>query len=72
MANFKTVFLGTENSETNLVEMQCFHNVNDEIFITIKDTSINHNYNEQYICLDVSTAIKLAKTIRTHINLIKS
>ena len=71
MANYKTVFLGTEKSNTYSNELQCYQNTMGEIFINIKDTSIQHDCNEQFICLDISTAIKLSKTLRTHINLIK-
>jgi len=65
MANIKLSFLGTERSETNQHELQCYANNFDEIFIKIEGDVVEH------ICLDVSTAIKLAKTIRTNINLIK-
>lgn len=65
MANFKIVFQGTFRSETHESELECFATSNNEIFISIKDSY------EQHICLDVSTAIKLAKTIRTQINQIK-
>ena len=71
MANYKTVFLGTEKSNTYSNELQCYQNTMGEIFINITDTSIQNDYNEQFICLDISTAIKLSKTLRTHINLIK-
>ena len=67
MANYKTVFLGTEKSNTYSNELQCYQNTMGEIFINITDTSIQ----KQFICLDISTAIKLSKTLRTHINLIK-
>ena len=71
MANYKTVFLGSEKSETTDRELQCYDNTIGEIFISITNTSIENDYNEQFISLDISTAIKLAKTLRTHINLIK-
>jgi len=62
MANVKLVFYGTERSETNEAELECFINAYNEIFICVQD-----NY-QQNICLDKSTAIKLAKTLRTEIN----
>jgi len=65
MANYKTVFLGTERSETNQHELVCYPNTSSEIFIEIQGDVT------EFICLDVSTAIKLAKTLRTHINVIK-
>ena len=70
MANYKTVFLGSEKSEMTERELQCYDNSINEIFISITNTSIDFD-NEQFISLDISTAIKLAKTLRTHINLIK-
>jgi hypothetical protein len=63
MANYKTVFLGT--GKTNDCELQCFALNNNEIFISLEDNYIQH------ICIDISTAIKLAKTLRTHINIAK-
>ena len=71
MANYKTVFLGSEKSKTTEMELQCYDSSIDEIFISVKNTSIEHDYSEQFISLDISTAIKLAKTLRTQINLIK-
>lgn len=66
MANYKLTFYGTERSSTNLVEIDCFTNAYNEIFISIEDEGgCNH------ICLDKSTAIKFAKTLRTEINKIK-
>jgi len=65
MANYKTVFLGTERSLTNQHELVCYSNTSNEIFIEIQGDVV------EFICLDKSTAIKLAKTLRTHINLIQ-
>ena len=48
-------------------ELECYANDYEEIFIEISDGELN----PQYVCLDVSTAIKLAKTLRTEINKIK-
>ena len=63
MANIKYSFLGTELSGTEEHEMQCFLNQNNEIYINISEL----NY-DSHICLDKSTSIKLAKTLRTEIN----
>ena len=71
MANYKTVFLGTETSKTESVELQCFSNSIGEIYIQLEDTSVSHDYGIQYISIDISTAIKLSKTLRTHINIVK-
>lgn len=66
MANVKLTFLGTERSNTEQAELECFASEDEEIVITIND-----NY-PQVICLDKSTAIRLAKTLRTEINKIES
>lgn len=64
MANVRFVFEGTENSKTHQTDLQCYVNDQNEIFIEI------HEYGEKpaYICLNKSTAIRLAKTLRTEIN----
>ena len=72
MANCKTVFLGTENSSTDHCELQCYVNEFNQIYIEIKDVNLDDPYNVQWICLDKSTAIKFAKTLRTEINKIQS
>jgi len=66
MANVKLTFLGTEKSKTQDSELECFAIGNDEIFISLKDD------HELFICLDKSTAIRFAKTLRTEINKIQS
>lgn len=68
MANCKTVFLGTERSQTDKVELQTYVNANNEIFIEIVESDTNGSYEIHHICLDKSTAIKFAKTIRAEIN----
>ena len=65
MARVKLLFYGTKESKTDECELECFSLDNGEIFISLED-----NY-PQHICLDISTAIKLAKTLRTHINIAK-
>lgn len=67
MANFALTFFGTEESETNEHKLQCFLNNKNHIFIHI-DMDSDSNYHKAFICLDKSTAIKLAKTLRTEIN----
>lgn len=63
MSRYKLLFYGTEKSQTEEHTLECFVNHNKEIFIQIDDNG--HN---QFICLDVSTAIKFSKTLRTEIN----
>jgi len=64
MANIKLIFQGTECTKTQDTELECFVNFKDEVTISIKD---GNNY-PSLISLDVSTAIKFAKTLRSVIN----
>ena len=64
MAKFKMTFFGTERSQTQLTELECYLAWNNEILITIKDGSTN---SINYIHLDKSTAIKFAKQYVTTI-----
>lgn len=64
MANVKLIFYGSELSETDDTELKCFFNTKNEIFIDIEMSG----YDSSFICLDISTAIKFAKTLRTEIN----
>tara|TARA_R110000803_G_scaffold207371_1_gene275271 strand:- start:678 stop:908 length:231 start_codon:yes stop_codon:yes gene_type:complete len=68
MAKIKTVFLGTESSGTGQHELRCFANTRNEIYISIEELDFPYSS----ISLDVSTAIKLSKTLRTAINIIKT
>ena len=65
MANFSLKFHGTEESETECFSIECFCNDRDEITIMFESDEIS------CICLDKSTAIKFAKTLRTEINKIE-
>ena len=62
MANVKLSFYGTE--DTNDTYLECYNNYKNEIYITIKQ----EDYPPSHITLDKSTAIKLAKTLRSEIN----
>jgi len=71
MANYKTVFLGTEESSTDNMELECFVNEDGEIAICIDEKDYyDPVYARTKICLDKSTAIKFAKSLRSSINLI--
>ena len=67
MANVKLIFYGSDLSETNDTELKCFFNTKNEIFIELEMAG----FEPSYICLDKSTAIKFAKTLRTEINKIE-
>jgi len=66
MARFRTTFLSSEESGLT-TELECYSNVYNRIVISIEDTE-KHNEKELKVSLDVSTAIKLSKTLRTEIN----
>jgi hypothetical protein len=67
MANVKLIFSGTEESESHEHKLCCFVNTNNEIYLQLEI----EGFTPHFICLDKSTAIKLAKTLRTEINKIK-
>ena len=64
MANVKLIFSGTEISNTNETKLECFNSIINHIFISIEMKGAETSY----VCLDKSTAIKFAKTLRTEIN----
>jgi len=66
MANLKIVFLGQENTHAEEHELICYLDEENRIYIELdmKD----EDYSPSWIYLDKSTAIKLAKTLRTEIN----
>jgi len=67
MANVRLLFEGTEKSGTEDFTLEVFINNEDEIFI-----EVNMQDNDRaHICLDKSTAIKFAKTLRAEINKIQ-
>ena len=71
MANIKLTFLGTENSKTNDIELECFANAHDEISLVITDGDSDPVWSKKLISLDVPTAIKLHKTLRVEIAKLK-
>jgi len=62
MANVKLIFYGSGNTEEH--ELEVFLNKENEIYISI----FTQDCPASWICLDKSTSIKLAKTLRTEIN----
>lgn len=67
MANVKLIFQGTEVSGTDDYELECFVNQYNDIAISISDKESPATI----ISLDISTAIKLSKVLRTEINTAK-
>ena len=67
MANVKLLFCGSEQSNTEDRNIECFHNQYNEITINVKcDVSGLFNF----VSLDKETAIKLSKELRKQIALI--
>lgn len=71
MANIKLIFQGSELSSSDKTELICEVNVFNEILISIKDTEIQHDYNEQFICLNKSTAVRLVRELKKQIGLME-
>ena len=67
MSNHKIKFYGTEYSGTEEHDLETFVNRHNEIWISIEMP----DFTPCFICLDKSTAIKFAKTLRTEINKIQ-
>lgn len=63
MANLK--FYGSELSETETTEIQCYSNHGSEIFIEIRYNGDRNNYS--YLCLDIPTAIAFRKHLAQQI-----
>jgi len=70
MEKTKTVFLSYDISEVNH-EMLAYANTNNEIFISIKNNDVAHDFNDTFIVLDLPTAIKFSKHLRKEIALAK-
>lgn len=70
MANVKLIFSGTTESETSETELQCFANVNNEIYISI---STKEGFPElQSIALDKKTAIRFHRELKKQISFLES
>lgn len=65
----KLSFQGTEKSSSDLRELECYAG-NNEIVVLITDTDCEHDYNQQFVALDKSTAIRLSRELRKQIALI--
>ena len=68
MANVRLKFYGNDDSKNHSLE--CYPNFKNQIYINInmEDSGMP----ESWICLDISTAIKLSKELRKSINEIKN
>jgi hypothetical protein len=70
MEKIKTVFCSSDLSNVNH-ELVAYMNTNNEIYITIYQPDCNHDYESQFISLDLLTAIKLVKHLKKEIAIIK-
>jgi hypothetical protein len=70
MEKTKTVFCSSDLSGVSH-EMLAYANDKNEIFINIYDSENNNGYNNQFICLNLLTAIKLVKHLKKEIASIK-
>lgn len=68
MANVRLKFYGSGFSENHSLE--CYPNSKNQIYMHIKME--DSDLPESWICLDISTAIKLSKELRKSINEIKN
>ena len=66
MPNVKLLFCGTERSETQQHQLECYYNINNDIYINIDMPEGNYGF----ICLDKSTAIKLHRELKKQISFI--
>jgi hypothetical protein len=71
MENVKLVFYGTEESETNGQELVAYANSLNSIFIKIKNSDCNHDFESQIICLSKLSAIRLVRELKKQIGYIK-
>ena len=69
MAKYSIKFFDIEETTTIQCKLSSYYKDNDSIEIFIEDERFVDNV--KFIYLDKSTAIKLAKTLRTEINKIK-
>jgi hypothetical protein len=58
MGNFKLVFYGTQESGTHQHELTAYRNQDNDLFITIM------GYSEQFIVMDVQTAVRFSREIK--------
>jgi len=70
-ARVKTIFNGTDRSRTQEVDLLCYANSSNEIFIQITDNTTTHDYNCEFICLNKSTAIKLHRELKKQISFLE-
>ena len=70
MEKIKTVFCSSDISDVNH-EMLAYANHHNEIYINIKNNDDGHQYNNIFIVLDLTTAIKFVKHLKKEIALIK-
>lgn len=68
----KKVFTGSEMSNTSDTELECYLNSTNEVFISIVDTSCDHNWGCQLLCLDYDTAKELSEDLKGIISMMEA
>jgi hypothetical protein len=68
MANIRLKFYGTEKSETEEHSLVAYSNINNEIYLCIDMP----NYEQSFICLDKSTAVRLVRELKKQIGYLES
>lgn len=73
MAKFELRFIDVINSDFKLEVKQNMYDTNDDFDVKVIDIVIHEKGNDDPITfsMDISTAIKVAKTLRTEINKLK-
>ena len=73
MAKFELRFIDVINSDFKLEVKQNMYDTNDDFDVKVIDIVIHEKGNDDTITfsMDISTAIKVAKTLRTEINKLK-
>jgi len=68
MANVRLKFYGTEKSETEDHSLVAYTNLNKEMYLCLEMP----NFEESFICLDKSTAIRLVRELKKQIGYMES
>ena len=68
MPNIKLLFFGSEESQTQEHQLECYQNQNNNIYLNI---DMDNGWDSSFICLNKSTAIKLHRELKKQISFLK-
>jgi len=68
MPNVKLLFFGSEESQTQEHQLECYQNQNNNIYLNI---DMDNGWDSSFICLNKSTAIKLHRELKKQISFLK-